>query len=85
MCQLSGRSRFPVCGAPQRRRAHIRKSNVIQNLNVPAIGAIKRILNRYSFSVVFDVDMSSKPAIQRRGEVVAEMILAWIARPGTHG
>jgi len=96
--------------------AYIRKSNVIQKLNVPAIDATKRILergekdgvfrrgidpielhmtisalsfhhvaNRYSFSAVFDVDMSSKAAIQRRGEVVADLILAWVARPAKHG
>jgi AcrR family transcriptional regulator len=96
--------------------AYIRKSNVIQKLNVPAIDATKRILergekdgvfrrgidpielhmtisalsfhhvaNRYSFAAVFDVDMSSKAAIQRRGEVVADLILAWVARPGKPG
>jgi AcrR family transcriptional regulator len=96
--------------------AYIRKSNVIQKLNVPAIDATKRILergekegvfrrgidpielhmtisalsfhhvaNRYSFSAVFDVDMSSKAAIQQRGEVVADLILAWVARPAKHG
>jgi hypothetical protein len=28
--------------------------------------------------------MSSKAAIQRRGEVVADLILAWVARPAKH-
>jgi AcrR family transcriptional regulator len=93
--------------------AYIRKSNVIQKLNVPAIDATKRrgereglfrrgvdpielhmtisalsfhhVANRYSFSSVFNIDMSSKAAIQRRGEVVADMILAWVARPGKRG
>lgn len=93
--------------------AYIRKSNVIQKLNVPAIDATKRILergekdglfrrgidpielhmtisalsfhhvgNRYSFAAVFDVDMTSRAAIQRRGEVVADLVLAWVSRPG---
>jgi hypothetical protein len=43
------------------------------------------VANRYSFAAVFDVDMSSKAAIQRRGEVVADLILAWVARPGKPG
>jgi len=34
---------------------------------------------------VFDVDMSSKAALHRRGEVVADLILAWVARPGKQG
>jgi AcrR family transcriptional regulator len=96
--------------------AYIRKSSVIQKLNVPAIDATKRILergekdglfrrgidpielhmtisalsfhhvaNRYSFSSVFNIDMSSKAAIERRGEVVADLILAWVARPQKRG
>jgi AcrR family transcriptional regulator len=96
--------------------AYIKKSSVIQKLNVPAIDATKRILergekdglfrrgidpielhmtisalsfhhvaNRYSFSSVFNIDMTSKAAIQRRGEVVADLILAWVGRPGRRG
>jgi AcrR family transcriptional regulator len=96
--------------------AYLRKSSVIQKLNVPAIDATKRILergekeglfrrgidpielhmtisalsfhhvaNRYSFSSVFDIDMTSKAAIQRRGEVVADLILAWVERPRKRG
>jgi AcrR family transcriptional regulator len=92
--------------------AYLKKSNVIQKLNVPAIDATKRILergekahlfrrgidpielhmtisalsfhhvaNRYSFSSVFDIDMTSKAAIQRRGEAVADLVLAWVAHP----
>jgi AcrR family transcriptional regulator len=92
--------------------AYIKKSSVIQKLNVPAIDATKRILERgekdgvfrrgidplelhmtisalsfhhvancYSFSSVFGIDMTSKAAIQRRGEVVADLILAWVGRP----
>jgi AcrR family transcriptional regulator len=92
--------------------AYIKKSSVIQKLNVPAIDVTKRILergekeglfrrgidpielhmtisalsfhhvaNRYSFSSVFNIDMASKAAIQRRGEVVADLILAWVERP----
>ena len=38
------------------------------------------VANRYSFSSVFNIDMSSKVAIQRRGEVVADLILAWVTR-----
>jgi AcrR family transcriptional regulator len=96
--------------------AYIKKSSVIQKLNVPAIDATKRILergekdglfrrgidpielhmtisalsfhhvaNRYSFSSVFNIDMTSKAAIQQRGEVVADLILAWVSRPGKRG
>jgi AcrR family transcriptional regulator len=96
--------------------AYIKKSSVIQKLNVPAIDATRRILergekdglfrrgidpielhmtisalsfhhvaNRYSFSSVFNVDMTSKAAIQRRGEVIADLILAWVSRPGRRG
>jgi AcrR family transcriptional regulator len=92
--------------------AYIRKSSVIQKLNVPAIDATKRILdrgekdglfrrgidpielhmtisalsfhhvaNRYSFSIVFNIDMTSKAAVQRRGDAVADLILAWVERP----
>jgi AcrR family transcriptional regulator len=92
--------------------AYLKKSNVIRKLNVPAIDAIKRILergektgafrpgidpidlhmtisalsfhhvaNRYSFSTVFNVDMTSEAAIQARGEAVADVILAWVGRP----
>jgi hypothetical protein len=87
---------------------YIKKSSVIQKLNVPAIDATKRILergsfppgidpielhmtisalsfhhvaNRYSFSSVFNIDMTSKAAIQRRAEVVADLVLAWVERP----
>ena len=96
--------------------AYIKKSRVIQKLNVPAIDATKRILergekdglfrrgidpielhmtisalsfhhvaNRYSFSSVFNVDMSSTAAIQGRSDVVADLILAWVARPQKRG
>ena len=92
--------------------AYLKKSQVIRKLNVPAIDASKRILergqkegvfrtgidpielhmtisalsfhhvaNRYSFSSVFNVDMASKAAIQRRAEIVADMVLAWVGRP----
>jgi hypothetical protein len=92
--------------------AYITKSSVIQKLNVPAIDATKRILergekdgsfppgidpielhmtisalsfhhvaNRYSFSSVFNIDMTSKATIQRRAEVVADLVLAWVERP----
>jgi AcrR family transcriptional regulator len=92
--------------------AYIRKSSVIQKLNVPAIDTTKRILergekeglfrrgidpielhmtisalsfhhvaNRYSFSSVFNIDMTSKAAVLRRREVVADLILAWVERP----
>lgn len=92
--------------------AYLKKSQVIRKLNVPAIDASKRILergqkegvfrtgidpielhmtisalsfhhvaNRYSFSSVFNVDMSSKAAIQHRAEIVADTVLAWVARP----
>jgi hypothetical protein len=92
--------------------AYLKKSSVIQKLNVPAIDATRRILergekagvfrrgidpielhmtisalsfhhvaNRYSFSSVFNIDMTSKAAIQRRGEAIADMVLAWVARP----
>lgn len=92
--------------------AYLKKSQVIRKLNVPAIDATKRILergekegvfrhdvdpidlhmtisalsfhhvaNRYSFSSVFNVDMTSKAAIQQRGETIADMVLAWVARP----
>jgi AcrR family transcriptional regulator len=37
--------------------------------------------NRHSFSTVFNVDMTSEAAIQRRGEVVADVVLAWLAKP----
>ena len=43
------------------------------------------LANDLNTSAVFDVDMSSKAAIQRRGEVVADLILAWVARPAKHG
>jgi AcrR family transcriptional regulator len=96
--------------------AYIKKSSVIQKLNVPAIDVTKRILergekeglfrrgidpielhmtisalsfhhvaNRYSFSSVFNIDMTSKAAIQRRGDVVADLILAWVGRPRRRG
>ena len=96
--------------------AYIKKSSVIQKLNVPAIDATKRILergekdglfrrgidpielhmtisalsfhhvaNRYSFSSVFNIDMTSKPAIQRRAEVVADLVLAWVGRSRKRG
>jgi AcrR family transcriptional regulator len=89
----------------------LKKSQVIRKLNVPAIDATKRILergekegvfrhhidpielhmnisalsfhhvaNRYSFSSVFNIDMTSKQAIQRRGEAIADLILAWVGR-----
>jgi len=91
--------------------AYLKKSSVIRKLNVPAIDAIKRILergekaglfrhgidpidlhmtisalsfhhvaNRYSFSTVFNVDMTSEAAIRARGEAVADLILAWVGR-----
>jgi AcrR family transcriptional regulator len=96
--------------------AYLKKSNVIRKLNVPAIDAIKRILergekaglfrpqidpidlhmtisalsfhhvaNRHSFSIVFNVDMTSDAAIQRRGEAVSDLILAWVGRPRKSG
>jgi AcrR family transcriptional regulator len=96
--------------------AYLRKSSVIQKLNVPAIDATKRILergekeglfrrgidpielhmtisalsfhhvaNRYSFSSVFNIDMTSKAAVLRRREVVADLILAWVERPRKRG
>jgi AcrR family transcriptional regulator len=92
--------------------AYLKKSSVIQKLNVPAIDATRRILergeklglfrkgidpielhmtisalsfhhvaNRYSFSSVFDIDMTSKAAIARRGETIADLILAWVSKP----
>jgi len=91
---------------------YLKKSNVIRKLNIPAIDATRRILergekegvfrkgidpielhmsisalsfhhvaNRYSFASVFNVDMTSKAAIQRRGEAVADLVLAWVERP----
>jgi AcrR family transcriptional regulator len=96
--------------------AYLKKSSVIQKLNVPAIDATKRILergekagvfrrgidpielhmtisalsfhhvaNRYSFSSVFNIDMTSKEAILRRGEAIADLVLAWVARPRKPG
>jgi len=95
---------------------YLNKSQVIRKLNIPAIAATKRILergeragvfrraidpielhmtisalsfhhvaNRYSFASVFNVDMTSKPAIQRRGETIADLVLAWVGRPGRGG
>jgi hypothetical protein len=43
------------------------------------------VANRYSFSSVFNVDMSSTAAIQGRSDVVADLILAWVARPQKRG
>jgi len=43
------------------------------------------VANRYSFASVFNVDMTSKPAIQRRGETIADLVLAWVGRPGRGG
>lgn len=39
------------------------------------------VANRYSFSSVFNVDMASKAAIQKRGDAVADLVLAWVGRP----
>ena len=92
--------------------AFLKKSQVIRKLNIPAIDATRRILdrgekegvfrhdidpielhmtisalsfhhvaNRYSFSSVFNVDMTSKAAIHKRGEAIADLVLAWVARP----
>jgi AcrR family transcriptional regulator len=94
----------------------LKKSQVIRKLNIPAIDATKRILergekegvfrhdidpielhmtisalsfhhvaNRYSFSSVFNVDMTSKAAIQKRGEAIADLVLAWVGRPRRGG
>ena len=96
--------------------AYLKKSSVIQKLNVPAIDATKRILergekagvfrrgidpielhmtisalsfhhvaNRYSFSSVFDIDMTSSAAIARRREAIADLVLAWVSRPRKGG
>jgi hypothetical protein len=43
------------------------------------------VANRHSFSIVFNVDMTSDAAIQRRGEAVSELILAWVGRPRRSG
>jgi AcrR family transcriptional regulator len=96
--------------------AYLKKSSVIQKLNVPAIDATKRILergekagvfrrgidpielhmtisalsfhhvaNRYSFSSVFNIDMTSNAAIERRREAIADLVLAWVSRPRKAG
>ena len=39
------------------------------------------VANRYSFSSVFDIDMTSKAAIAKRGKTIGDMILAWVAHP----
>jgi AcrR family transcriptional regulator len=96
--------------------AYLKKSSVIQKLNVPAIDATKRILergekagvfrrgidpielhmtisalsfhhvaNRYSFSSVFNIDMTSNAAIERRREAIADLVLAWVSRPRRAG
>jgi AcrR family transcriptional regulator len=43
------------------------------------------VANRHSFSTVFNVDMTSDAAIQRRGEAVADVVLAWVGRPRKGG
>jgi hypothetical protein len=43
------------------------------------------VSNRYTFSRIFETDMSSPEAVASRREVVVDIIMRWCATPGTRG
>ncbi|WP_254606471.1 TetR/AcrR family transcriptional regulator [Sphingomonas bacterium] len=50
------------------------------HMNITAL-AFYNVSNQFTFAHNFDVDMTSAEAIDRRAAQVADIILAWVARP----
>lgn len=50
------------------------------HMNITAL-AFYNVSNQFTFSHNFSIDMSSPDAVDRRARQVADIILAWVARP----